>query len=97
MALLARDLAACEARVAAALGEVAPHVFDGAVSFEFNTGAIGRASWVRALKAGDRAEAEAGLMKWVKARGRTLPGLVRRRQAEARLIPTATMVGRLRT
>jgi lysozyme len=86
MALLADDLAACEARVAAVLGDVAQSVFDGAVSFEFNTGAIGRASWVRALRNGDRAAVEAGLLKWVKARGRTLPGLVRRRQAEARLI-----------
>lgn len=85
-AILARDLPKYERRVAAALPGLAQPAFDGAVSFDFNTGAIDRASWVTALKAGDIAGARTRLMQWVKAGGRTLAGLVRRREAEARLI-----------
>ncbi len=85
-AILADDLTACERRVAAALPGVAQAVFDAAVSFDFNTGAIDRASWVQALRLGDTKRAADGLMAWTKAGGRSLPGLVRRRQAEVRLI-----------
>lgn len=86
-AILAADLRRHERRVAAALpGVRANHVFDGAVSFDFNTGAIDRAGWVRRYRAGDRDGARAGLMAWVKAGGRTVAGLRRRRAAEARLI-----------
>jgi len=84
--ILARDLPVYERRVAAALGPVAQTVFDGAVSFDFNTGAITRASWARAYRSGDRAAARSGLMQWTRAAGRQLAGLVRRREAEARLI-----------
>ncbi|MBB5754337.1 glycoside hydrolase family protein [Prosthecomicrobium pneumaticum] len=85
-AILAADLARFEARVTAALGAVPQAVFDGAVSFDFNCGAIDRASWVKAYRAGDAAAAEAGLKQWVKADGRTLAGLVRRRAVEADMI-----------
>jgi lysozyme len=85
-AILLRDLAKFEARVAATLPDVAQHVFDGAVSFDFNTGGISRASWVRHLRAGKMREARGSLMQWTKAGGRTITGLVRRREAEARLI-----------
>lgn len=61
------------------------HEFDAAVSFHFNTGAIARASWVRAWKAGD-ATARAKLALWNKAGGRVLSGLVRRRNEEAALL-----------
>src|SRR5690606_29759241 len=53
-ALLTRDLPRYEQRVEAALGPVPQAVFDGAVSFDFNTGAITRASWAKAYRAGDR-------------------------------------------
>ena len=86
LAILSRDLPRYERRVAAALGNVRQHVFDGATSFDFNTGAVHRASWVAAFRAGDMAAARLGLMKWVKAGGRTVKGLVRRREAEGRLI-----------
>jgi lysozyme len=86
LAILTRDLARCEARVAAALATESRTVFDGAASFDFNTGAIDRASWVPAFLAGRRAEARAKLMLWTKAGGRTVGGLMRRREAEARLI-----------
>lgn len=87
-AVLARDLPKYERRVAAALGAspVDQTMFDGAVSFDFNTGAIDRASWVAALLNGCRALARTRLMQWTKAGGRTVAGVVRRREAEARLI-----------
>ncbi len=75
-----------ERRVSTALPDVSQTVFDGAVSFDFNTGAIHKASWVKAFNRGDRATARRKLMLWVKAGGRTLTGLVNRREAEARLI-----------
>jgi len=84
--ILHRDLERYERRVAEALPGVDQHVFDGAVSFDFNTGAIDRATWVRRFRAGDRDGARAGLTQWIKAGGRTVPGLKRRRAAEARLI-----------
>lgn len=84
--ILATDVAMFERRVDAALGPVTQTVFDGAVSFDFNTGAVHRASWVKAYRAGKMTAARLGLMKWVKAGGRTIRGLVRRREAEARLI-----------
>ncbi len=85
-AILARDLSRYERRVARALPDVAQTVFDGAVSFDFNTGAIHKASWVKALRGGDAPLARQRLMLWTKAGGRTIAGLVRRRSDEARLI-----------
>ena len=86
LAILARDLPRYEKRVAAALPGVNQTTFDGAVSFDFNTGAIDRASWVTAFRRGDMTAARASLQTWVKAGGRTVAGLVRRRASEARLI-----------
>jgi lysozyme len=67
-------------------GEIGQEAFDGAVSFDFNTGAIHRASWVRDYRSGRLTAARRGLMQWAKAGGRVVAGLVRRREAEARLI-----------
>lgn len=69
-----------------AMPNAAQHEFDGAASFHFNTGAIGRASWVKAWLKGDDAGARKGLLLWRKGGGRVLPGLVRRREEEADLI-----------
>jgi lysozyme len=85
-AILARDLPRYERRVTAALPAAVQTAFDGAVSFDFNTGAIDRATWVTAYRAGDRPLARLRLMAWVKAGGKTIAGLVRRREAEAELI-----------
>jgi len=85
-AILARDLPRYERRVEAAMGALPQAAFDGAVSFDFNTGAIHRASWVKAYRAGNSTAARQSLMQWTKAGGRTVAGLVRRREAEARLI-----------
>lgn len=56
--------------------------FDAGVSFDFNTGAIHRARWVKAWHILDWVKVEAGLKQWNKGGGKVLPGLVRRRQAE---------------
>lgn len=66
--------------------DCAQHEFDGALSFHFNTGSIGRASWVDAWHMDNRQGVRAGLLKWVKGGGKVLPGLKRRREEEARLI-----------
>jgi lysozyme len=84
--ILARDLPKYERRVATALPGISQAAFDGAVSFDFNTGAIDRASWVNALRSGDTVAARRMLMGWTKAGGRTVAGLARRREAEARQI-----------
>lgn len=62
--------------------------FDGGVSFHFNTGAIGRASWVRAWIKRDWLTVRSGLAAWCKAGGKTVRGLALRRQAEYELIRT---------
>ena len=38
--------------------------FGAALSFHYNTGAIGRAGWVRSFRAGNLAEAKAKIMEW---------------------------------
>lgn len=60
--------------------------FDAGVSFHFNTGAIGRASWVGAWMEGEEHDTRDRLKRWRKAGGRVLPGLVRRRVEEFNLL-----------
>ena len=74
--ILANDLPAYERRVGEALGSVPQAVFDGAVSFDFNTGAIARASWVKAYRRGDRDGARKGLMRWTRAGGAAGPSWI---------------------
>ena len=64
----------------------AQHEFDGGVSFHFNTGAIKRASWVKAWRSKAWGAVENGLRAWNKGGGRVLPGLVKRRDREFRMI-----------
>ncbi len=59
--------------------------FDALVSFHYNTGAIGSATLTRRHRAGDWPGALAEFARWVRNDGKVLPGLVRRRQAEAAL------------
>jgi lysozyme len=76
--LLRADLLKYEAGVRAAVKvPLKQHEFDALVSFHFNTGAIGRASFVKKLNAGDRAGALKGIMDWRKP-----PEIVPRRTAE---------------
>lgn len=71
-----------EPPVYTAMPRAAQHEFDAGVSFHFNTGAIGRASWVNAWITRQWDGVRAGLLKWVKGGGKVLPGLRRRRIAE---------------
>lgn len=80
--ILASDIKAVEERVAKAFGRSVPQtVFDGAVSFDFNTGGILKASWVPLWLAGNMAEAEAHFLQWNKP-----PEIRTRRKREADLI-----------
>jgi lysozyme len=84
--LFRTDLARYEKQVADAIKvPVAQHEFDAAVSFHFNTGAIGKASWVKKLNAGDRKGAASGFMAWSKP-----PEIIDRRKAEQRLFRDGT-------
>jgi GH24 family phage-related lysozyme (muramidase) len=90
-ARLIRDLARYSAQVTDALGD-APTTqsqFDALVSFHYNTGAIARATLTRLHRAGDYAAAAREFARWKQAGGRVLRGLVRRREAEARLYLSA--------
>ena len=84
---LARDLERYARDVSRAIGSAAttPNQFDALVSFHYNTGAIATATLTKRHKAGRFAEAETEFGKWVHAGGKRLPGLVRRRAAEAAL------------
>lgn len=79
--ILRSDLVYYETDVNAMLPNVPQHVFDGAVSFHFNTGAIRRASWVKTYKTGNMAAARAAFMTWRKP-----PEIIGRRTREADLI-----------
>lgn len=57
--------------------------FDAMTSFHYNTGALLSSTLLRKHKAGDYAGAAAEFGKWVHAGGHVLPGLVKRRAAEA--------------
>ena len=61
--------------------------FDALVSFTFNLGggALRESTLLRRLNQADYASVPAQLNRWVKAGGRTLPGLVRRRRDEGAL------------
>lgn len=75
-----------EPAVAAAIPGATPQEFDGGVSFHFNTGRIGTASWPDELRAKNADGVRAGLLKYVTSKGKRLPGLVRRRTREADVI-----------
>lgn len=61
--------------------------FDALVSFTFNLGggALRRSTLRRKVNSGLHDEVPAEFMRWVKAGGKKLEGLVRRRKAEAEL------------
>lgn len=86
-ARLARDLVryARDVSRAIAAAPTMPNQFDALVSFHYNTGAIAKATLTKLHVAGRHAEAAAEFGKWVNAGGKRLPGLVRRRRAEAAL------------
>lgn len=69
--------------------------FSALVSFAYNVGLGGfaRSSVLRAVNAGDFGAVPRRLSLWVKAGGRRLPGLVRRRAAEGAMFIAATPAG----
>ncbi|MFN3575386.1 MAG: glycoside hydrolase family protein [Tabrizicola sp.] len=80
-----------EPAVAAAMPRAKQHEFDAGVSFHWNTGAIGKASWVRHWRANAPSHLiRAGLMAWNKAGGRVMPGLTRRRAEEVAMLLDAS-------
>lgn len=82
--LFAKDIAKYEARVNAALTvSVSQNVFDACVSFDYNTGTINRASFVKLLNSGDLAGAGDGMMAWNKP-----PEIIGRRHREQVLFLT---------
>lgn len=82
--LLRKDIVKYEAAVDRAVTvPLKQHEFDALVSFHFNTGAIGKASFVKKLNAGDRAGAMVGMMDWRKP-----PEIIPRRTAERDLFRT---------
>jgi lysozyme len=87
-AVLARDVDSFMREVRACLKrELTDAQFSALVSFAFNVG-IGNlksSSVLKAINSGDLDSVPRRLNLWVKAGGRVLPGLVRRRAAEAQL------------
>lgn len=87
-ALLAKDLEKFEAAVSRLVRvPLTQNQFDALVSFAFNlgAGALQSSTLLKKLNKGDYQGAGAEFGKWVKAGGKTLTGLVRRRAAEAAL------------
>jgi lysozyme len=86
-ALLLNDLAGAEKQVSRAVEGIATtqKQFDALVSFQYNTGALLSSTLLRKHKAGDYAGAANEFYRWVHANHRVLPGLVKRREAEAAL------------
>lgn len=66
---------------------LAQHEFDALVDFAYNCGAqnLRNSTLLKLLNQGKKDEAALELAKWVRAGGKVLPGLVRRRAAETKL------------
>ncbi|MBP9184282.1 MAG: peptidoglycan-binding protein [Fuscovulum sp.] len=76
-----------EPRVRKAMPGAKQHEFDAGVSFDFNTGAIHKATWVkRWLSKAAPAVIRDSLAQWNKGGGKVLPGLVSRRKREADML-----------
>lgn len=78
-----------EPRVAKALPTTKQNVFDGGVLFDFNTGAISRATWVGLFLQGLVQKAKASFFSWNKVKGNEVKGLTTRRGREWNIIEFA--------
>lgn len=92
MELLDHELAECLPRVrqlCPGLADWGDQATGAILDFAFNcgVGALASSTLRRRINAGDAAGARVELMKWVRGGGRVLPGLVKRRAAEAALLP----------
>ncbi len=84
--LLAHDMGKFEARVNALVKvPLSQNEFDALVSFDFNTGGLAKSTLLKRLNTGAYSEVPWQLMRWTKAGGKVLAGLVRRRRSEANL------------
>lgn len=90
--LLRADLARFEEGVRRLAPSAKQGQFDALVSFAFNLGLgqLGRSTLLRKHNAGDVEGAAAEFARWTRAGGVVLPGLVRRRAAEAALYRSET-------
>ena len=78
MEIFARDIEKFEARVRKVFGRnLKQEQFDAAVSFDFNTGGIHRATWAKLFNQGKDAEARKAFMAWSKP-----PEIIPRREKE---------------
>jgi lysozyme len=84
-ALLLTDVLRLEDGVARSAGVCAQGQFDALVSFAFNLGlgALRSSTLLKLHKIGQHKLAAAEFARWIHAGGRKLPGLVKRRAAEA--------------
>lgn len=81
--ILRRDLVSYEREVRNLVKvPLAQNQFDALVSWHFNTGALAKSTLLKRLNAKEYDRVPAELMRWTRANGRELPGLVRRRRAE---------------
>lgn len=85
--LLRSDLRRFEDFVDAHCSPCTDNQFAALVSFAFNVGegALRTSTLRRLHMEGNHAAAQGQFARWTKAKGRTLPGLVKRREAEAKL------------
>ena len=67
--------------------ELTQHQFDALVAWTFNLGPgnLKESTLLKRLNEGDFDDVPAQILRWTKAGGKELPGLVRRREAEALL------------
>lgn len=91
MELLEHELLACLPKVQRLCPQLASwgDLATGAIldfSFNCGTGALASSTLRKRINADDVEGARTELMKWVRGGGRVLPGLVRRRAAEAALL-----------
>lgn len=86
---LTSDITGFAAKVSAVLGaaQTSQHQFDALVSFAYNVGVgnLSSSTLLKLHKAGDYAGAAQQFARWNKAAGKVLPGLTKRRAAEAAL------------
>ncbi|MDC9701536.1 MAG: lysozyme [Alphaproteobacteria bacterium] len=81
MALFLKDIAPCLERVRTIFNrDITQEQFDAAVSFDFNTGALLRASWVRHFNNGHDDKAKKAFMAWCKP-----SQIIERRRKEKKL------------
>lgn len=81
--LLEHDLQQFEARVRDLVTvPLQQHEFDALVSFDFNTGALGKSTLLKKVNEGDPNGAALEFLRWCYAGGKRLAGLARRRNAE---------------